>query len=541
MLKNIPAKLLLCSLFFAVVLPTEAVSATAAGKVRSVLGTVDRWKAKQSEWSALRVGASIHQYDKVRTGVESEVIFGLPDGSSISVAEKTIVEMTDLLKPNSEGGFETKIDVREGHVNFAVRKLKDKKSKFIFKTGTATASIRGTEGYIGGNGILFAGLKTGKLDIVPDGSDKMVSITAGETAFGGDSLVVVKLASSGDARFAKRLEKILADRSKSLSVLLEEVQRADSSYQEQLKEEAKAAAAALPENGFSLTTSSPADVCDEGLSVEGTYRTTDESAMLILKVGNGFTSENLIRVADGNSHSFAQKVLVNDENGLWNVSSATLTFSGAGVTSSKTIDLKVNRGCAEVNRKVPTAMFTSYDSLRCFANLSVNDMQNDVGILTVASDGSQFFEEAVTKNTQKRIKLKSGRHDYVVKVEDQAGNKAEVQKSMGCYPTKRFNIEILGKAKEILKVPPPPKDIPDRITQTLQFRIRLPDNAPENLYKVTVKQNGKVILQETLTQIQNLDYQIPVELTRGAPNHIDIEAIHKSGYKAKAKKVYEVR
>lgn len=541
MLKNIPAKLLLCSMFFVTVLPTVAVSATAAGKVRSVLGTVDRWKAKQSEWSALRVGASIHQYDKVRTGVESEVIFGLPDGSSISVAEKTIVEMTDLLKPNSEGGFETKIDVREGHVNFAVRKLKDKKSKFIFKTGTATASIRGTEGYIGGNGILFAGLKTGKLDIVPDGSDKTVSITAGETAFGGDSLVVVKLASSGDARFAKRLEKILADRSKSLSVLLEEVQRADSSYQEQLKEEAKAAAAALPENGFSLTTSSPADVCDEGLSVEGTYRTTDESATLILKVGNGFTSENLIRVADGNSHSFAQKVLVNDENGLWNVSSATLTFSGAGVTSGKTIDLKVNRGCAEVNRKVPTAMFTSYDSLRCFANLSVNDMQNDVGILTVAADGSQIFEEAVTKNTQKRIKLKSGRHDYVVKVEDQAGNKAEVQKSMGCYPTKRFNIEILGKAKEVLKVPPPPKDIPDRITQTLQFRIRLPDNAPENLYKVTVKQNGKVILQETLTQIQNLDYQIPVELTRGAPNHIDIEAIHKSGYKAKAKKVYEVR
>lgn len=541
MLKNIPAKLLLCSMFFVTVLPTVAVSATAAGKVRSVLGTVDRWKAKQSDWSALRVGASIYQYDKVRTGVESEVIFSLPDGSSISVAEKTIVEMTNLLEPNNEGGFETKIDIQEGHINFAVRKVLDKKSKFIFKTGTATASIRGTEGYIGGKGVLFAGLKTGKLDIVPDGSDKTVSIAAGETAFGGDSLVVVKLASSGDARFAKRLEKILADKSKSLNVLVQEVQKADSSYQDQLKEEAKAAAAALPENGFSLTTSSPVDVCDEGLSVEGSYRTTDESATLILKVGNGFTSENLIRVADGNSHSFAQKVLVNDENGLWNVSSATLTFSGAGVTSSKTIDLKVNKGCAEVNRKAPQAMFASYDSLRCFANLSVNDMQNDAGILTVAADGSQIFEEAVTKNTQKRIKLKAGRHDYAVKVEDQAGNKAEVQKSMGCYPTKRFNIEILGKAKEVLKVPPPPKDIPDRITQTLQFRIRLPDNAPENLYKVTVKQNGKVILQETLSQIQNLDYQIPVELTRGAPNHIDIEAIHKSGYKAKAKKVYEVR
>jgi hypothetical protein len=98
-----------------------------------------------------------------------------------------------------------------------------------------------------------------------------------------------------------------------------------------------------------------------------------------------------------------------------------------------------------------------------------------------------------------------------------------------------------GKAKEVLKVPPPPKDIPDRILQTLQFRIRVPDNAPENLYKVTVKQNGKVILQEKLSQIQNLDYQIPLELSRGGANHIDVEVTHKSGFTAKAKKVYEVR
>ena len=541
MLKMIPGRALLCSIAVVMLLPTVSMSATAAGKVRSVLGTVDRWNAKQGDWRALRVNASVYQYDRVRTGVESEVIFALPDGSTISVAEKTVVELTTLLEPNGEGGFETKIDIQEGHLNFAVRKLQDKKSKFMFKTGTATASIRGTEGYVGGKEVFFAGLKTGKLEITPDSGKNGVTIVAGETTFGVDSLVVLKLASSGDAGFAKLLEQILSDRSRSIDEWVRDVQRADSSYQEQLKEKAKLTASSVSENGFTVTTVAPVEVCDNGLMVEGYYRTSDESATLTLKVGNAYTSDNLIRIADGNSHSFAQKVMLTDENGLWTSNKATLSFTGAGKTISKTLDLQVNKSCSEVNRKAPAVSFASYDSLRCYANLSVNEMQNDAGILAVTVDGAQFLEETVTKNTQKRVKLKSGRHDYAVRVEDQAGNKSEIEKAMGCYPSKPFKIEFLGKEKEPFWVPPPPKDVADRIPHTLQFRIRVPDNAPENLYKVTVRQNGQIILQEILTQIQNLDYQVPVELTRGSPNRIEVEAVHKSGYTARAKKVYEVR
>ena len=540
MTRIIPEKMLIRALTVLAIFPALAFSASAAGKVRSALGQVDRWKAKQSEWNALRVGANVYQSDRVRTGVESEVIFGLPDGSTISIAENSEVELANLLEPNNEGGFETKIDIHRGFINFAVHKL-NKKSKFLFKTGTATASIRGTEGFIGGEGVFFAGLKTGKLEISPDGSANSVSIVAGETTFGRDSLVVVKLASSGEERFARRLEKILKDKSKSLNELVREVEKADSAYQNELKEEAKKASESLPENGFSLKSASPFEVCDQGLVVEGFYRTTDENASLVLKVGNSFTSNNLIRAFDGNSHSFVQKVALNDENGLWTADKATLTFKGAGVVSEKSVDLLVNKACADVNTKAPVVQIVSYDSLRCVANLSLTDMKNDAGIAVVEVDGASIVEEAVTKNAQKRIKLKPGPHEYTVRAEDQAGNKAEVTKTMGCYPVKRFNIEIQGKAKEVLKVPPPPKDIPDRISQTLQFRIRVPDNAPENLYKVTVKQNGKILLQEALSQIQNLDYQIPLELSRGGANHIEVEAIHKSGYKAKAKKIYEVR
>ena len=74
----------------------------------------------------------------------------------------------------------------------------------------------------------------------------------------------------------------------------------------------------------------------------------------------------------------------------------------------------------------------------------------------------------------------------------------------------------------------------------MQFQIRVPENDPIVLNKVVVRQNGKVILQERLSQIQNLDYQIPVELKRNHKNRFDIEVIHKSGYAVKAIKVYEV-
>lgn len=522
-------------------LPAMAFSAPAVGKVRNAVGSVDRIKLKQNEWSALKVGANVFQSDRIRTGVESEVNIGLPDGSSISIAENAEVEMANLLEPNNEGGFETRLDIKKGHLNFAVPKLLKDKSKFIFKTGTATASIRGTEGYVGGEGVFFAGLKTGKLEITPNGRNQSVSIVAGETTIGTDSLVVLKLASSGDARFAKKIEKILADKSKNVLELVPEVQKADSVYQEELKAEALEAAKSLPENGFSISTSSPVEVCDQGLMIEGFYRTKDEAATLILKVGNSYQSANLIRVADGEAHSFAQKVLLTDVNGLWNASKATLTFMSAGTVTSKSVDIRVNKACTEVNSKAPAVAITAYDSLRCYATVSVSDMQNDAGLLTVEMEGVTVSELAMSKNVQHRLKLVGGSHEYFVRARDQATNTTMISKSMGCYPKKRFNVEVVGGPKQFLNPPPAPPDVEDRISQTLQFRIKIPENNPTYLYKVVVKQNGKPILQETLAQIQGLDYQIPVELNRESVNRFEIEVTHKSGYRVKAKKVYEVR
>ena len=126
-------------------------------------------------------------------------------------------------------------------------------------------------------------------------------------------------------------------------------------------------------------------------------------------------------------------------------------------------------------------------------------------------------------------------------VENEVGRNS-VKKTLGCYPMKSFTVKVLGDKKVRLQIPPKPpiSGIEDVIKETLQFQIRLPENDASFLNKLTVRQNGKVILQERLSQIQNLDYQIPVELKRGMKNRFDIEVIHKSGYVVKTAKVYEV-
>lgn len=526
-------------LAIAALVPAMVFSASAAGKVRSILGIVERQKISDNMWKNLRVGASIFQSDCVRTGVASEVIFGLPDGSSITIAENAEVEMTNLLEEDGKGSFRTRLDIKKGHINFAVRKLKEKKSVFQFKTGTATASIRGTEGFIGGDKVFFAGLKNGKLEITSNDGKRTVSIGAGETTFGKDSLVVVKLASSGDYGFAKKLEKILSDPNKSIAQIVEESRKADSEFQSNVKAAMDSIVSVIPENDFTVMTSSPVEVCNDGFSVEGAYRTNDESALLTLKIGS-YTSENLIHAADGAVHSFSQKVQINDANGLWKAKKATLSFRSSKNSSEKSIDINVNKACPAVNQQAPSLSFVSYDSLRCVANVAVSKMQNDAGILSVSMDGMLLHEETLTQNSQKRINLKSGSHEYQFTAVDQASNKSSISKKLGCYPMKRFSVKVFGGEKERLRVPPPPPGAVDKILKTLQFQIRLSDNEPQNIYRVTVKRSGKVILKETLSQIQGLDYQVPVELVRDGQTRFEIEVEHKSGYVVKAEKVFEV-
>ena len=406
------------------------------GSIRAVTNPAFRSSgncAEDAKWNEVKMG-TFRQLDCFKTGDGGSVGLELKENNStFSIGENSLVSINNLVEKDETGAFRIKLDIQKGYMGFNVQK--NKGHDVNFSTGTAAASIRGTEGVIGGNDkAMFAGLKNGELAVRLNNGDS-VSVLEGQTAVGKDKFIVLPLKSSGDMDFAKVLNKLVADSSKSLEELEAAIVAADKAYQ-------------------------------ESLQASGEQGKTDAT--------------------------------------------------------------------------VPQIKYSSYDSLRCIADVSVSGMKGSKAKLSAVMDGTPISEVEVKRNIATRIALRSGIHEYEFVVANDAGSNS-VKKTLGCYPKKPFSVKVFGSSNVQLPIPPAPPEVADVITQTLQFQIRVPENDPIVLNKVTVRQNGKVILQERLSQIQNLDYQIPVELKRGIKNRFDIEVIHKSGYIVKAQKIYEVK
>ena len=445
----------LSCLLLTTITATSALAApkVTAGNVSNVVP--DAFKSAQScaddaEWKPVKFHQKFKPQDCFKTKDGGSVTLMLKgDNSTLTIGENSLISIDSLVEDDGSGNFIIKPKIQKGYMGFNVEK--NKGNKVDFSTGTAAASIRGTEGVIGGDEkTFFAGLKKGKLTVFDSVRiADSIPVTDGLTVLGREKFLVLKLKSSGDMNFAKTLVALLADSTLSLEELEAAVVKADSIYQEKL---ATGAAVQAPVNAVAKDSAEDA---------------------------------------------------------------ATLN--------------------------VPQIKYSSYDSLRCVANVSVSGVQGETR-LSAVMDGTPISEVAVKRNMPKRLALRSGVHEYEFVIENAAGRNS-VKKTLGCYPMKPFSVKILGNKHEHLPIPPKPpiSGIEDVITKTLQFQIRVPENDVSFLNKVTVRQNGKVILQERLSQIQNLDYQIPVELKRGLKNRFDIEVIHKSGYTVKSTKVYEVK
>lgn len=180
------------------------------GIVRSRLGDIEIRKNGIGGWNAVRVGAKVHEGDLFRTNKESEIVFSLRDGSSISVEEKSIIAVTELIY--EDGKAASTIDIYAGKIRFDVKKLAYNESSFKFKTGTAVATTRGAEGIIGrfGSGQLVAALRSGRLDIQV--GDSSSTINAGQTAIFMDGKLIIqdRISSNGIDNFDE-IENVLDD------------------------------------------------------------------------------------------------------------------------------------------------------------------------------------------------------------------------------------------------------------------------------------------------------------------------------------------
>lgn len=618
-----------------IVLATFVVYSFAAktnfGKVRSRIGEVGLLKNKSTDWIEPHVGTKVHEGDLLRTMMESQVIIGLPDGSAISIEENSIVSIFELIA--EDGKTTSTTDIKKGKIRFDVQKQANKESSFKFRTGTAVAAIRGTEGVIGQarNGKFIATLRTGTLEIQTGA--KTTTINGGQTAIPkGDDLLVLDLSSSGTTDFFNKLDNILSDSTVNQDSLENMVNKADSlliQAKNALSEKLKCDFAPLPErvtdtlvtvkgkcsavdaveiagekmdyNGSEMefkpsweadavgekkfnaicyvdklhipcgllstfyagrakekeavdstqhapllvvSTTSPITVSNPAaFTIEGSFNTEDPTATLFVKMGN-YTSPNLIPLSAGGQ--FSHTINVSEKKKNWNEKKVSVEYKSEKLGSkSVSLELDVDKTSRFVNTEKPILTVKSTDSLKCYAKLTLTNINDDEVIYKSFVDDGAFIESfRFTRDATIRRELISGIHSYTFSAEDQAGNIHQITKTLGCFPPRKHTLEISGgKIEERIRAPRPPQNYPSNsIYRTMTFKIsNIPNNDPRYIKMITISQKGKpsIVLHPTDFQSNVFDHQI--ELPYGTKSDVTVKVVMKNGSILSATKTFEVR
>lgn len=252
-------------------------------------------KSDKNEWKSIRQsGKKVTQHDKIRTVLEEQVIISLPDGSSVTIDENSLVEIPELMSEDGINKFAA--EIKKGRVKFSVQKQANAKSSVKFATGTATAAIRGTEGVFANlaNGKVLASLHEGALELTV--GNQTYAIGGGQTLLPSNDgkYQVVDLASSGEMNFLKEVEQYFQDTTITLDSIIKLAKDNDSKYSEmldQLKDSLQCNANNLPDTVRENTVTLKA-ICKPGINVTmGGQTLVSTGEEIVLKTGWESTSE----------------------------------------------------------------------------------------------------------------------------------------------------------------------------------------------------------------------------------------------------------
>lgn len=623
--------------FLVILLGNSVAAKTNYAKARYVLNEVYIFKKGSiSDSSKVVTGQRVTEKDAIRTELESQLILATPDGSTLAIEENSLVSMSQIL---SEDGFNmTVIEINKGRLLFKAQKIANEKSKFEFKTGTAVAAIRGTEGIIGktNKGKFFASLREGKLEI--QYGNQTISINAGQTAVPtGETLNVYDLASSGASDFFNMVEAVLDDTTLTADSLAKILSIQDSILTQQknsLADSIKCEFTPLPdkvndttvvakgtcpqgilveigglkklsdgkeqsfklewdvtaplgEKKFPITchtginsipcgqlttnyagiislieatedstkapepltllTASPVNVCNPAaLTIDGNFDSSDSTATLFVKFGK-YTSPNLVPLSAGGE--FTHTINISDKKDNWDETKAEVVFSSKTLgTHTVSLDVNIDKTCKTINTIPPRLNLKAADSLRCLVQMNLANANEDETIYRFSVDnGTESISTRYNKDAAIKQKLKTGIHDYTFSVEDQAGNKHSLTKTLGCYPSRRHTIEIKGSSYERFRVPINRPNlngeaISNFFYKKLVFKVtNIPENDPRYIKSITISQNGKKDIVLRPTDFLSNTFDTDIELTRGSVTIVNIKVIMKNGDILKATKTYKAQ
>lgn len=244
-----------------------------SGKVIDKLGDAKLQKStKIGVWDEINVGNRVREKDQIRTGIESHVAITLSDGSSIVVQENSLVEFTTL---QAEDGIQTALtDVKTGKIKFDAQKQHSGGS-FKFKTATATAAIRGTDGTFGKtikDKATYLSLGRGNAILRHNTTGQECEVNGGQTAiFRGEkgSCTVLNVKSSGNKDFVNALDTLLDNETITEDQLNEFIKNLDADLQERMNKALEAISCKFEDLEDTITVSkvSLKGVCSPGVTL----------------------------------------------------------------------------------------------------------------------------------------------------------------------------------------------------------------------------------------------------------------------------------
>ena len=485
-------------------------AAPQSAKVRSVLGDVSLKKKGQGDWASLRVGAKVQDKDLIQTDVESGVLISMPEGSTISIEENALVAFTQVLFIKDSQISE--VNIKKGLLRFNAQKQTGKKSQFKFRTGTMTASIRGTDGTVGvsDGGQPFGALNTGEMVMEQNGQE--VSVKAKQfVAFRKDKPpVVVEAKNAGDPDFARQIALAVDDTTKSDADIQSQAKSLDAKIEQrnnELKSKYQCRFDPIP----SLVYADSIEIfatCTPGMQVAiGSERYTSEGKRMrfVPTWSSGAIGEKKF-----------EAVCTVDKH----------TFACGNIAFTYRVDRTVKIIKSDVNK--------------CEAVYTTSGFSDNEGKLSIYANGKLYKELTLERDVPGAIlKLTPGTAIYKIVPENAPDFDGSVEREFQCYPKTGVRVNVRGGAKETFK---------KKVSQgaatypELVFDVEnVVDNDPSQIKSVDVVVGGKNYETKYVPSETGIGYSTKVQVPRGKMTTVKIKVNMKSGETVLATKVYEFR
>ncbi len=488
---------------------TLSLAAPQSGKVRSVLGDVSFKKKGKGDWASLRVGAKVQEKDVIQTEIESGVLISMPDGSTISIEENALVEFSQILMIKDSQVSE--VEVKKGMLRFDAQKQKGPQSKFRFRTGTATASIRGTDGVIGvtEGGLPYGALNTGEMVMEEDG--KEISVKAQQyVAFRkGQAPVVVEAKNAGDLDFIKTLSAAVDDTAKSVEDIQASAREIDAKIEkrnEDLRLQYKCRLYSVPPV-ISTNTVTIEALCSPGVTVSLGSETFESSGQTLR-----FTPS----WADG---AFGEKKF------RMTCSVEKNTFECGNISFVYRVDRRIK--------------FMRYDEHKCEALYATTGFNGNDGKLRVYVGDSLLRDLMLERDIAASFPLLPGVNTYRIVPENEDSSVGVIERELKCFPKTGVKIQLRNGNKAVFK-----KKVSQgaAVYPELEFDVvKVVNNDPSQIKSVEASVNGKPCELKMIPSESGLGYSTKLQVRRGKSTKVDIKVTMLSGEVAKESKIFEYK